>query len=636
MKFKMSKLVATALTIAAMVFSSCENDSYDGSDNGNLKISKISLKDPLIQKNTKLIQEAKKIKLKQQAQSSGKIVYDSINDFYFDDENGILVEDENGHKSYTFKIYRNKPTEKLENIVFNLKEDSSYEALLTTYDLNEIEKEKLFNDETFTPVDTPYITIVGKATDPKCDTVIDHCTAVYMDGVVYYVVTYANPCPQGSGGSGSPNGSSGTGSTGGSTGASTGGSTGYTPLPTLPTGTTQGSSSSGSGTVLTTPVVGGGSSIVGMPLTDKQSNFLRDLGFLREEFSQLNVNVVMPVLNYINTCNATQYMSALNYFRSLNYMWLAEQSEYNQISIFNFLIQNNFSLQSKDFINTFITQSISTPELQLDFNMSLKSPSFIDMSSVMGNSPEELKFREVYNLVCTSPNFKNLFISLFGSSPLFNVKFQVANLPQNQSQITSGRCKMFNSILNSNPFNLIQIDREFLLTRSKFEVAQTIIHECIHAFLNIKLRNPSIGMTIETINNLDLQSCINTYYNGFSGNQTQHSFFVDHMIPILVEIFQDIKDLVITSEQANQLENPTNGAAIIYQPLNNPPILGGISSTQVSWNWDTFFTYFSYTGLQNCSAFPFSIPRSANHIFLNDNDYYFYYYISAFNAVINP
>ncbi len=293
----------------------------------------------------------------------------------------------------------------------------------------------------------------------------------------------------------------------------------------------------------------------------------------------------------------------------------------------------NYSQEALDFVGEFITQSISTG-LILDLNLSIKSPAFIDMSSVSGNTPEEVKFREVYSSLASSPMFKNLFINLFGVSPLFGVKFTIENIPQTANGYIAGSCHIVNNG-SLNPFNTIRIDRNFLLSKSKVDIAQTIIHEAMHAFLNIKLRNPNIGIPISTLNNMDIQDCINTYYNGFSGNQTQHNFFVNYMVPTLAQILIEIKDSIITPQQANQLENPTNGAAFIYQPLTNPPTFQ-ISTTQIQWNWNNFFNYFSYSGLQNCTAYPYTTPLNQGHIFNNNEDYYNYYYNFAFNIIFNP
>jgi hypothetical protein len=281
----------------------------------------------------------------------------------------------------------------------------------------------------------------------------------------------------------------------------------------------------------------------------------------------------------------------------------------------------------KDYIN----QSIIQDGLDLDLNNSFNSPFFIDMNSVSGNTPEEVKFREVYNALMQSTKFKELFYDLFNNTPLFNVKFTIENIPQQFGPGSiSGACKK--KYINSNPvpYNNIIIDRNFILNNSNLAIAQTIIHECIHAYLNIKLYSPNIGMSITNINDLDFQECINTYYNNFSVPQTQHSFFADSLIPTLKEIFIDTKDLLLTPDKINSVDNPTNGVAFLYQPLNNPPDYQQ-SSVQVQWNWNIFFTYLSYTGLQNCNAFPFAYPQISNI-----NDYYFFYYITIYNLILKP
>jgi len=322
--------------------------------------------------------------------------------------------------------------------------------------------------------------------------------------------------------------------------------------------------------------------------------------------------------------------------------WMADPVNVNiKEALYSYLEYSNadtgdlaYMPQKCDFVKQYVTQTILT-NLNLDLNYSLKSPAFIDFSSIDKNTPEGAKFTEVYNALIKSPTFKNLFINLFNETPLFNVKFRIENLPQsNPNDYLTGLCT-YTNINSLNALNIIRIDKDFLMNKSKADIALTIIHECMHAFLNIKFRNPSIGMSIDNINNMDLQQCINTYYNGFSGNQTQHSFFVNNMRPTLVQILNDIKDFIITPSQANEMENPTNGSAFIYAPLNNPPTMS-ISNTQIQWNWNTFFNYFSYFGLHNCTAYPYTNPVNSSHVFLNNDDYYHYKYISAFNAIFNP
>ena len=291
------------------------------------------------------------------------------------------------------------------------------------------------------------------------------------------------------------------------------------------------------------------------------------------------------------------------------------------------------TIDKTTFAKLFISRSIANPNLKFDINLSSKSPAFIDFSSIDKSTPQGQKLDKVYNILSKSSKFKDLFINMFGQSPLFNVKFQITDIPQNANGYISGKCKVYQYPTNTvpNPFNLIQIDRNYLLKNSDADIALTILHECIHAFLNIKLLNPNIGMSIDNINDLDLKSCINTYYGNFSIAQSQHSFFTDFMIPTIVEVLLEIKNDIFTTDQINALENPTNGLAILYSPIPNSIPLG-ISDNQVPWNWEDFFYYFAFTVLQNCNAYPFSPYPNIITI----QDYFNYHYILAFNAICNP
>lgn len=240
---------------------SCEKDLYDEAikSSREIKLTRVSLKNSLVINNKNLMNEIQKIKNKKHSitNSSSKIIYDSINNFYFDDENGIMIEDEEGYKSFTFPIIRDVPSQKLENIVFSLKNNTVYETYLSKYTFTEFQKEKILANE-FVDLSevTPDIKILQRK---NCDTKIDQCTAYYdtETGEYYFVVTYLDPCDTG--------GSTGTDSSSSDNGGSGGGSSGSGYIgPTGPTGIGAGagprggSNPSGNGPILTTPVFGGG------------------------------------------------------------------------------------------------------------------------------------------------------------------------------------------------------------------------------------------------------------------------------------------------------------------------------------------------------------------------------------------
>ena len=139
MKKKIKILSTLSLTLL-LLFSSCEKDLYDEAiqTERNIKISRVSIKDPVVFNNRNLMSEIQKVKEKQTInQATGRIVYDSINNFYFDDENGIKVE--NGdYDSYTFKVEREAPIDsKLENLVFSKNKEGGFDTFLIKYPYSE-------------------------------------------------------------------------------------------------------------------------------------------------------------------------------------------------------------------------------------------------------------------------------------------------------------------------------------------------------------------------------------------------------------------------------------------------------------------------------------------------------------------
>jgi len=333
--------------------------------------------------------------------------------------------------------------------------------------------------------------------------------------------------------------------------------------------------------------------------------------------ANLDFNKIILFLDNLRTTD----LAAFNYLNS-------HPEIKNQV--FRYLGQNDSSEESKIFVTQFIDQCDLNPTLHLDFKASSKSPYFVDLSLVSGNTPEELKFQEVYGDLMTSSNFRHFFSNLFNQSPFINSKFKIGDIPQTGVGYTEGTCRLSYLPNQISSLCTITIDRTILQTKSKAEIALVILHECLHAYLNVKFRIPSIGMSLDQINNMNFQQCINQYYNSFSGNQTQHNFMVDFLIPNMVQILKDIQDLIISPAQKNELENPRDGGSFLYQPLTNNPPTTQISTTILPWNWNSFYIYFCYLGLQNCSAYPFNVAPN----FLNVDDFYNYEYIFVFNSVM--
>ena len=204
MKKKIKILSALSLTML-LLFSSCEKDLYDEAiqTERNIKISRVSIKDPAVFNNRNLMFEIQKVKEKQTLeQASSRIVYDSINNFYFDDENGLKIES-GEYESYTFKIYRDIENNDLENIIFTSKTNGEFDSKIIKYSLNEEQKENILNNENvdLSNVSTQ-ISSLSKVLYIPCFEFIHHPAQINSAGGVEfsYIEVVEVDCPDEGGG----------------------------------------------------------------------------------------------------------------------------------------------------------------------------------------------------------------------------------------------------------------------------------------------------------------------------------------------------------------------------------------------------------------------------------------------------
>ena len=271
-------------------------------------------------------------------------------------------------------------------------------------------------------------------------------------------------------------------------------------------------------------------------------------------------------------------------------------------------INNN---EARNFAKEIIEQMRLNPELKLDISASAKSPANIDVSLVQGTSEAEKKFRCIYEKLTQSPSFKNLFTDTFGTSNRINVKFEIVeNLtftnPDGSISYPNATCQM--SSINNNYNNTIKISTNILEgQRSNIEIAKTILHECIHAYLNIKKINCNNGTTIPQINNKLFPELLSSFYqdncfidvNGV--NQGEHTFMFDYMIPVFQQVLGEVKNLIIPQSHIQIAEEG--------EYVNN---LG----SNLTWDWNDFYKYLSVNGLTNTQSFIDEIESNPNKLYL--------------------
>lgn len=272
------------------------------------------------------------------------------------------------------------------------------------------------------------------------------------------------------------------------------------------------------------------------------------------------------------------------------------------------LILSETSYSAEDIVNAEAALQILCNGGDVDFEKSLKSPAIIDFSAIDTSTPEGQKLDCIYQKLMQSPSFENLFNNTFGGNQTkLNVKFEIAdNLPDN----IGGVCQLQPPV-NGAYTNLIRININHLIgvnAKSNLINARTILHECIHAYLNIKKINCNLGSTIPELNGLDLQSLIGTFYQGFGCHidvngslQSQHDFIFTYLIPSFQNIFSDIYNLLASESNINYVNNS------IY---NN-----SLTGENFTWNWNDFFKYYSMEGLHLCDSFVSAIQNVPNENF---------------------
>lgn len=310
---------------------------------------------------------------------------------------------------------------------------------------------------------------------------------------------------------------------------------------------------------------------------------LKKAGNYFSELSPFSQKIIFEYLSY------TEYEDPIktnvkDALMQMDLNWLKLQGTFNQITIINYLVENDFSISSRDFVVGIKNQIQLNPDLHIDINSSLKSPFNIDRSAIIDTSPEGIKFNTVYDALLKSPEFKKLFLDLFQDSNRFNVKFLIGN-------IASGASGDTDTDLSNPTLNTITISPGFLMSNNKMTIAKTIIHECIHAYLNVKLCDTGQGISIPTLNNLDYFNVVNQQYNGFNGSQDQHNFIYNFILPILENILAQVKDTLVTSQNNVEILNDV----VVHIPNNNSPATPFV--------WADYYHNLSLNGLQNCSFF---------------------------------
>lgn len=131
-------------------------------------------------------------------------------------------------------------------------------------------------------------------------------------------------------------------------------------------------------------------------------------------------------------------------------------------------------------------------------------------------------------------------------------------------------------------------------TLSNISLAKTIIHELIHAYLNVKYLNINNGVSLTFLSNESLEELMFYAFNPQNNDPLEmgidhHDFMFTQMIPefkiILAEI---VNDLLSNDDIAD---------------ANNNPIYDSNGILIESFNFQNLYTYLAFDGLHNTQSY---------------------------------
>lgn len=196
-----------------------------------------------------------------------------------------------------------------------------------------------------------------------------------------------------------------------------------------------------------------------------------------------------------------------------------------------------------------------------------------------------------------------------------------SDFSDNQAAVTSP------DNLNNVSHQTITLNANHLNTKHPLTIAQTIIHEALHAFLNYKqsdgICNPNNdGPSIYELESLTLGELLNDFnYNCIENATNDHNLMFNLLVPIMQNMLEEIYTDLVDSEDINydynfwwdfsQTEPET------WHWLNETDSNGNIS--------EGCLFYMSLVGLGQASSFNTSITQNTRHQFL----------FSKYNSLIN-
>lgn len=210
----------------------------------------------------------------------------------------------------------------------------------------------------------------------------------------------------------------------------------------------------------------------------------------------------------------------------------------------------------------------------------------IDNTQVENNE----KFMCIYRALASTEGFKNLFIDTFGQSIEANITFELVELDENIAGLT-----IVTAGATSVDSQTIQMNINHLNTRHPIDIAKNIIHEAIHAYLNVKVFECSNETTVDSIVNQRFEELlISLDYGCLTTADNDHDIMFEGFIPVMEQILNEAFDDLVSIEDHNPDIN--------YYPPPNGDLY--------TFNWQEALFYISLDGLGTTDAFDAQINQN--------------------------
>ncbi|WP_298116669.1 hypothetical protein [Flavobacterium sp.] len=376
MKNKFNYLFKALFIFISLLFLGCETQEEVVSSSKNYKKYEISVKEFNNDQQARFTFE--KVKEKQKTNREAKkgneqqrILYNKEYDFFIDTDKIVVIEIDD-FKSYTFQIHRPEENAKLENLVINSKNNTTYKTYITKYNVTELEKQILSNNGYVDVTDGLEIEALDESkiaqfNDGPCNLVVSNPFSFNNLGQVtesYYAIV---PVPCGTEGATCPPGACGGGGEGS-------------------TDTNQGNTGTGYNPSGYTPNFNEGNGGVGSFPTGNNPNGSNQPG---GGTNSSNVFVSAPTVS-LEDSQVKAFIKSLTdeqrdfLFPDIDLNNLSQNDNSTADSVIEYLTQNDFSEESQEYVEDCIDASIN---FILEYGNTVENQNLIDdfIDSVLNN-----------------------------------------------------------------------------------------------------------------------------------------------------------------------------------------------------------------------------------------------------------